>query len=119
MSEGSNADREILVEDGEVPVAGSRFFCNLRGGLGVVSKNAPPPKDIRCEKELDRLCKLGLLAVLEEVDLDQRLKFTPCSAAGVTDFEMRTFCVEPEAGAAVRSRLWGLLGMLKEEDLWC
>jgi hypothetical protein len=116
MSEGSNPDRTVLGWDVEVPVEG-RFFCNLRGGLGVVSKNAPPPKDIRCVKELERLWVW--LVALEDVDLDQRLRLTPCSEA-VTDFEIRTFWVETgAAAAAVRSRLLGLPRELKEEDLWC
>lgn len=100
--EGSNVVRVTLGCEGEFPVDG-RFFCSFRGGLGVVSRNAPPPKDIRRVKELDRLCVW--LAALEEVDLDQRLRLAPCSEA-VTDFEMRAFWVENGAAAAVRSRPW-------------
>lgn len=117
IEEASKVVRVIRGCEGEAPVpVDGRFFCSLRGGLGVVSRNAPPPKDIRRVKELERLCVL--LAVLEDVDLDQRLKFAPCSA-GVTDFEMRTLWVETGTAALGRSLLLDRVGgALKDDDLW-
>ncbi len=70
----SNGVRETLVcadGDGALEV---RFLCSFRGGLEVVSRNAPPPKDVRRELELERW---RMCALEDAVDLDHRLRLPP------------------------------------------
>jgi hypothetical protein len=76
--EESKAVRMIFIcEEGEFAVDG-RFFCSFLGG-DEVSRNefAPPPKDIRRPKELDRLCVLLAKLEVEAVLLDHLLRFPP------------------------------------------
>jgi hypothetical protein len=76
--EESKAVRVIFICDEGVFAVEGRFFCSFLGG-DEVSKNefAPPLKDIRRPKELDRLCVLLAMLEVEAVLLDHLLRFPP------------------------------------------